>query len=312
VCTIPLSDKEQLFKTNVRHLNHYSPSIQVERSMAGREESFVEMSMTFPNLREASPPSLTRSRHVLIGATLLVALLAFEIFNFDTTKYALASLLGDVSFVGIKWAAILAIAFCAIDFAGLARIFTPQTEMSEEPKEVWYLMGAWLLGATMNAIMTWWAVSLTLLANPVGNVVLSGDVLLKVVPIFVAVLVWLTRILFIGALSVTGDHLFNPNAQSVQRTTQPIQAQPSRTAESPRVGQTPAQAAKMRANPDGSSIRQRNVADENPTLFIEPEPVKKPASSRQVKPKATKGMVRPQRAGIRPNPHPATAKSYEN
>ena len=69
-------------------------------------------------------------------------------------------------------------------------------------------VGAWLLGATMNAIMTWWAVSLTLLENPVGNAVLSSEVLLKTVPIFVAVLVWLTRILFIGALSVTGDHLF--------------------------------------------------------------------------------------------------------
>ncbi len=259
-----------------------------------------------PNLREASPPSMIRSRHALIGATLLVALFAFEIFNFDTTKYALASLLGDVSFIGIQWAAILAIAFCAIDFAGLARIFTPQTEMSDEPKEVWYLMGAWLLGATMNAIMTWWAVSLTLLANPVGNVVLSSEVLLKVVPIFVAVLVWLTRILFIGALSVTGDHLFNPQVQSVKRTAQqPIQAQPSRAA------QPSVQAAKMRANPAGSSFRQRHIEDENPTLFIEPQPAQKSVSKRQVKPKS-KAPIRPQRAGIRPNTRPATAKTYEN
>ena len=266
------------------------------------------MNMTAPNLREVSPPSLLRSRHAMIGATLLVALFAFEIFNFDTTKYALASLLGDVRFAGIQWAAILAIAFCAIDFAGLARIFTPQTHMSEEPKEVWYLMGAWLLGATMNAIMTWWAVSLTLLAHPVGNAVLSSEVLLKVVPIFVAVLVWLTRILFIGALSVTGDHLFNPQQESVRRTEQkPIQAQPSRTAR-------PAQAAKMRANPEGSSLRHRQVEDEDLTQFIEPESLTKKVSpaKRQVKPK-TRPLNRPQRAGIRPNPHPASAQSrYKN
>lgn len=274
--------------------------------MDGREESLAEMSMSMSKLREPSPPNMIRSRHALIGTTLLIALFAFEIFNFDTTKYALSSLLGDVSFIGIKWAAILAIAFCAIDFAGLARIFTPQTAMSEEPKEVWYLMGAWLLGATMNAIMTWWAVSLTLLANPVGNVVLSGEVLLKVVPIFVAILVWLTRILFIGALSVTGDHLFNPQVTSVQRATQPIQAQPSR------VAQPTTQAAKMRANPDGNSLRQRNIEEETPTLFIEPkQPARKPVSKRQVKPKS-KSPIRPQRAGIRPNPHPATVKSYKN
>ncbi|MCA9876050.1 MAG: hypothetical protein KC441_20395, partial [Anaerolineales bacterium] len=101
-------------------------------------------------------------RKAVIGVILIVALLAFEIFNFDTTRYALQNLLGSVQFLGLQWAAILAIAFCAIDFAGLVRLFTPE-QGSAEPKEVWYLMGAWLLGATMNAVMTWWAVSLTLL-----------------------------------------------------------------------------------------------------------------------------------------------------
>jgi hypothetical protein len=59
----------------------------------------------------------------------------------------------------------------------------------------------------MNALMTWWAVSLTLLNHQFGNEVLSRSQLLHVVPVFVAVLVWLTRILFIGALTVAGEHL---------------------------------------------------------------------------------------------------------
>jgi hypothetical protein len=59
----------------------------------------------------------------------------------------------------------------------------------------------------MNALMTWWAVSLTLLNHEFGNEVLSRSELLQVVPIFVAVLVWLTRILFIGALTMAGEHL---------------------------------------------------------------------------------------------------------
>jgi hypothetical protein len=146
-------------------------------------------------------------RKTAVGFILVVALLAFEIFNFDTTRYALRDLLGEVRFVGIEWAAILAIAFCSIDFAGLMRIFTKE-KGADEPKEVWYLMGAWLLGASMNAIMTWWAISLTLLENEFGNEVMSREELLHIVPIFVAVLVWLTRILFIGSFTVAGEHFF--------------------------------------------------------------------------------------------------------
>jgi hypothetical protein len=150
--------------------------------------------------------SPTISRQMIIAAILSVALLAFEIFNFDTTQYALRDLLGDVRFVGIMWATILAIAFCAIDFAGLVRIVTPQRG-AEEPKVVWFLTGAWFLGTLANAMMTWWAVSLTLLNHDFGNEVLSREQLLRYVPIFVAALVWLTRILFIGAFSVAGEEV---------------------------------------------------------------------------------------------------------
>lgn len=159
------------------------------------------------------PAQMTVSRKLLVGAIMIVALLAFEIFNFDTTRYALQSFLGEVTFLGITWAAILAVAFCAIDFAGLVRIFTPQRGV-DEPKETWYLMGAWFLGATMNAVMTWWAVSLTLLNHEFGNEVLGREQLLKIVPVFVALLVWLTRIMFIGALGVAGEQLLDAHRNS--------------------------------------------------------------------------------------------------
>lgn len=144
------------------------------------------------------------------GLLLILGLLAFEIFNFDTSQYALGNLMGDVSFAGLRWATVLAIAFCAIDFAGLLRILAPQPA---DKRETWYLMGAWLLAATMNAIMTWWAVTLTLLNHDLGNEVLTRAQLVNTVPIFIAVLVWLTRILFIGALTVAGDHLFQRQNQ---------------------------------------------------------------------------------------------------
>jgi hypothetical protein len=114
-----------------------------------------------------------------------------------------------IKFAGIRWATILALAFCGIDFAGIARLFSPETGENEH-SEVWYLFGAWLLAATMNAMLTWWGVSIALLNHEsLGNAVVERETLLRVVPIFVAILVWLIRILIIGTFSVAGDRLFN-------------------------------------------------------------------------------------------------------
>jgi hypothetical protein len=175
-------------------------------------------------------------RRLVVGMILVVALLAFEVFNFDTTRYALRDLLGNVTFLSLEWATILAIAFCSIDFAGLVRMFTADRSR-EIPKEVWYLMGAWLLGATMNAIMTWWAITLTLLNHNFGNEVLSREQLLYAVPIFVAVLVWLTRILFIGAFTAAGDRILDWGAGSGE-TGEKAEARPFRAASSARAGRS--------------------------------------------------------------------------
>ena len=123
-------------------------------------------------------------------------------------------------FASFRWSTILAIAFCGIDFAGIARLFTPE-QGADEPKEVWYLFGAWLLAATMNAALTWWGVSIALVNHQSlgGNVVAQGT-LVKVVPIFVAVMVWLIRILIIGTFSVAGDRLFS-QADARRRTARP-------------------------------------------------------------------------------------------
>jgi hypothetical protein len=43
-------------------------------------------------------------RQFVIGIILVLALFAFEMFNFDTTRYALTDLLGDVRFMGMSWA----------------------------------------------------------------------------------------------------------------------------------------------------------------------------------------------------------------
>ena len=66
------------------------------------------------------------SRGAAWGLMIVGALAAFEIFNFSTTEFALRDVLGDLAFAGMRWSIVLAIAFCAMDFAGIARIFTPE------------------------------------------------------------------------------------------------------------------------------------------------------------------------------------------
>ncbi|MCP4358139.1 MAG: hypothetical protein GY796_09020 [Chloroflexi bacterium] len=154
---------------------------------------------------------LTKSRGLVVGTILAAALIGFEIFNFDTTRFALMNLMSGNRFLGIEWAAILAFAFCSIDFAGMMRMFTPEQTLQDEPKEVWLLLGAWFLGATLNAVMTWYAVTLAIAPRNVGATVLSKQEMLFYAPIFVAVLVWLTRLLLIGSSSVAADRLMHGN-----------------------------------------------------------------------------------------------------
>ncbi|MCB8927157.1 MAG: hypothetical protein H6652_16175 [Ardenticatenaceae bacterium] len=241
-----------------------------------------------------------------VGLILIVALIAFEIFNFDTTKYALHNLIGDVRFVGMQWAAILAVAFCAIDFAGLVRLFTPERGL-DEPKEVWYLMGAWLLGATMNAVMTWWAISLTLLNHNFGNEVLSREQLLLYVPIFVAVLVWLTRILFIGAFSVAGEHIFELNEVSDAPAKRPVATTSPRRASTTAVRRAPmpkTAAPTRTAVPKRASVQPTQVSIPVPVEeYSEPQsaPVvqRQPVSSRvRQRPPRPNGMRRSPMGGL--------------
>lgn len=258
--------------------------------------------------------SLTSSvpKKTAVGFILIVALIAFEIFNYDTTQYALQSLIGEVRFLGMRWAAILAIAFCSIDFAGLVRLFTPERGL-DEPKEVWYLMGAWLLGATMNAVMTWWAISLTLLDHNFGNEVLSREQLLLYVPIFVAVLVWLTRILFIGAFSVAGEHIFEFNEATA--TPQKARKRPANTTRRRQttggIRRTPVAktAAPQRTavpksvSPQPTQVHMPTEAYNEPASTPTPAPRRQPVTTRvRQRPPRPNGMRRSPLGGLQARP----------
>lgn len=145
----------------------------------------------------------------MFGLLILMALVAFEIFNYSTTEFAFADLIGDLKFSGIRWATILALAFCGMDFAGIARLFSPE-RIKKGGMDSWYLLGAWLLAATMNAVLTWWAISAALLEHDgLGNEIVDRETLLSSVPVFVAILVWLIRVLMIGFFTLAGQKLLN-------------------------------------------------------------------------------------------------------
>ncbi len=221
-------------------------------------------------------------RGLLFGVLIIAALLAFEIFNYSTTEFALTDLLGDLSFAGIRWATILAIAFCGIDFAGIARLFTPE-KGADEPSEVWYLFGAWLLAAAMNAMLTWWGVSIAILNHEtLGNAVVERTTLLRVVPIFVAVLVWLIRVLIIGTFSVAGDRLFS----QAERGERPAKAPGTARSRSPlpslgfnpRKSGNSVKASTPSFRPAPKNTSQDNDLNRTEPAFTRPEPTYHPLS----------------------------------
>jgi hypothetical protein len=211
------------------------------------------------------PPSNTRSNRsiqdtvanaqpsVAFVVMIFAALIAFEIFNYSTTEHALGDLLGNLTFASIPWSTVLAVAFCGIDFAGIARLFTPE-QGADEPKEVWYLFGAWLLAATMNAILTWWGVSMAVAGRPLqSSSIVDPKTITSVVPVFVAIMVWVIRILIIGTLSLAMDRLLHPGAE--QRTA--LQNAMSASARQPRQPAQPTQPMNIPAGLNSAGIPPR-------------------------------------------------------
>jgi hypothetical protein len=207
-------------------------------------------------------------RGLVFGLLIVTALLAFELFNYSTTDFALSDLLGDLKFMTVRWATILSIAFCGIDFAGIARLFTPE-QGRDEPAEVWYLFAAWMLAAIMNAMLTWWGVSIAILNHQtLGNAVVARETLIRVVPIFVAVMVWLIRVLIIGTISMAGDRLFSQAAQRSRAR----QSAPRRTTTSTRSnGKAPSRTIRPLGNNRSLPVRRGvNASSYRPSPKPEP------------------------------------------
>ena len=161
-----------------------------------------------------SKTNLFHNKTAVIGLILTIALIGFELFNFDTTRFALSHLMGGRRFLGLEWAAVLALAFGSLDFAGLVRVFTPEQSLKDEPTEIWWMTGAWLLGASLNALMTWYAMVLLIapLGVEIGATLFTHEQVLLYAPPVIALLVWLTRISLISSVALALERLAVPSS----------------------------------------------------------------------------------------------------
>lgn len=262
-------------------------------------------------------------RTMVFGGIIFAAMLSFELFNYSTTDFALTDLIGHVNFFGLRWAMVLSIAFCGIDFAGIARLFTPEKGRNERT-EVWYLLAAWFLAATMNAMLTWWGISLQLLQHSSsGTEILDRKFLLSVVPVFVSILVWVIRILLIGMLSMAGERLFSAVETNVNQRSRREEAENRWSSVAPRQPAMPAPSAPRvtaptqprytaelddeefdrRPNRPANEPYRRPQAPNTPTYQRPPAP---PPSVVRPVPKPTAPTYAPMAAGDRPASRPYT------
>ncbi len=168
-------------------------------------------------------------RATAFGLIMLGALAAFEIFNYGTTEFALRDLMGALTFGPVSWSVVLALAFCGMDFAGIARLLSPD-KGPRNPTESWYLLGAWAVAAAMNGMLTWWAVSLAVVSHAgLGNEIVGRQELIRSVPIFVALLVLLIRVLVIGSFALGGVRMFNAADRRTQLLLRPQVGRSHRT-----------------------------------------------------------------------------------
>lgn len=185
-----------------------SISIEVPSPQQPKSNSAALVSRVWAGVMGCMSREVLINRGLLSGLLVVGGLIAFEVFNFGTTDYALTDMLGDSRFLGVRAAAMLAFALCATDFAGLARLFTPDGKKASV--EIWYLTGAWFLGATANAMLTWWAVSTLMVNTASRNTILTRSEILAYGPVFIAAVVWLTRICLIATVEIAGQKLFAP------------------------------------------------------------------------------------------------------
>ena len=131
-------------------------------------------------------------RRSLIHSLLVIGNISFMVFTYATVAYALHDVFGDLRFWGIRWASILTFNFSGIEYAGLARLLTPDSE--DPPSETKYLLMAWILVTIFNSLLIWWTIHIgfTDPQNPYYADIPSVSP--NIVAIIIVLLVWIIKI----------------------------------------------------------------------------------------------------------------------
>jgi len=150
---------------------------------------------------------------------LIASLGAFEYFSFSTTSFALQDMMGMSGSGPISWSVILSLAFCAVDLMGITFLLRNAPEAETNSRRGWYILGSWMVAAAMNTGLTWWGVSVAVYNTPVENaLIIDPMVFVKAVPVIVAVMVWVIRVLIIGALVSSFEKQSQPEKKKPVKT----------------------------------------------------------------------------------------------
>ena len=97
-------------------------------------------------------------------------------------------------------------------------MLAPQSDHHDH-RSTWFMFGAWILAATMNAILTWWGVVLAIGSHPVVSAGMVNErFVLRTIPVFIALMVWVIRIMIVGSLSKKADRLTEPAVKPGEQT----------------------------------------------------------------------------------------------
>jgi hypothetical protein len=149
---------------------------------------------------------------------LAVAFIGFEVVNFRTTDFAFTDILGVIpAAFGFTMAEVLAVSFCSLDLVGIIRGFTPQTGKNE-PKEVWLIFGGWAVAALVNAVLTWWGVTSAITTTAHVSLVGSQQQVLEIIPVAMAFIILMIRVLLVSTLSFMIDQTFSDVGKKAKQT----------------------------------------------------------------------------------------------
>lgn len=127
-----------------------------------------------------------------------LALVSFEVFNFQVTQNALSDLLKPLGQAGVSWALVLTIALCAIDV--LALVWISSAMDKKRDFTLWFLFWAWFLGVFFNAMVLGWGFYLALQNHSATQAIATVlAVILAIVVSAIRVLVVNSPIIFLNS-----------------------------------------------------------------------------------------------------------------